>query len=111
MIGTDAGLIGYRSDATDAQPELKKSNIKVYPNPVRPEFNGNVRIDGLALNSDVKITTVSGQLVAQGNSVGGTFVWNLKDKRGNRVSTGVYYVIAADESGKKGAVAKFVVIK
>lgn len=111
MIGTDAGLIGYRSDATDAQEELKESNIKVYPNPVRPEFSGNLRIDGLAWNSDVKITTVSGQLVAQGTSVGGTFTWNLKDKRNNRVATGVYYVIASNESGKKGAVAKFVVIK
>jgi hypothetical protein len=59
----------------------------------------------------VKITTVSGQVVAQGRSVGGTFTWNLRDKSGRHVSTGVYYVVAADEAGKKGAVAKFLVVK
>lgn len=111
MFGTDTGLIGYRSDATEAAESLDKNNVKVFPNPVRPDFEGNLRVDGLSFNSDVKITTVTGQLVAQGSSQGGTFTWNLLDKRGNRVSTGVYYVIAADENGKKGAVAKFVVIK
>jgi len=111
MIGTDAGLIGYRSDATEPQEVLEKSNVKVYPNPVRPNFEGNVRVDGLSFDCDVKITTVSGQVVAQGRSVGGTFTWNLRDKSGDHVSTGVYYVIAADETGKKGAVAKFLVVK
>ncbi|MFA6819555.1 MAG: two-component regulator propeller domain-containing protein [Bacteroidaceae bacterium] len=111
MIGTDAGLIGYRSDATEPQETLEKSNVKVYPNPVRPDFEGNVRVDGLSFDSDVKITTASGQVVAQGRSVGGTFTWNLRDKSGDHVSTGVYYVIAADEAGKKGAVAKFLVVK
>ena len=111
MIGTDAGLIGYRSDATEPAETLQKSNVKVYPNPVRPDFEGNVRVDGLSFDSDVKITTVSGQVVAQGRSVGGTFTWNLRDKSGRHVSTGVYYVVAADEAGKKGAVAKFLVVK
>lgn len=110
MLGTDAGLVSYRSDATEPRESLEKSNVKVYPNPVRPDFRGNLRVDGLSYNSDVKITTVSGQLVAQGNSEGGTFTWDLRNLRGHRVPTGVYYVIASDEEGKKGAVAKFVVI-
>ena len=111
MIGTDAGLVGYKADATEPVEPLEKSNVKVYPNPVRPTFEGNLRIDGLSYDSDVKITTTSGQVVAQGKSVGGTFTWNLQDNRGRRVGTGVYHVIASDQEGKNGAVAKFVVIK
>ncbi len=111
MMGTDAGLIGFKADATDPIEPLEKSNVKVYPNPVRPTFEGNLRVDGLSFDSDVKITTVSGQVVAQGKSVGGTFTWNLRDNRGRRVGTGVYHVVASDQDGKSGAVAKFVVIK
>lgn len=111
MIGTDAGLIGYRADATDPQTELKESNLLIYPNPVRPEFQGNLRVDGLVFDSDVKITTATGQLVAQGTSVGGTFTWNLRDLRGRRVNTGVYYIIASDANGKEGVAGKFVVVK
>lgn len=111
LIGTDAGLIGYRSDATKPIEPIKDDNIKVYPNPVHPNFEGNLRVDGLSFNSDVKITTVSGQVVAQGQSVGGTFIWNLRDSRGKRVATGIYYVIASNEEGKEAAVAKFLVVK
>lgn len=111
MMGTDAGLVGFKADATEPVEPLEKSNVKVYPNPVRPAFEGSLRVDGLSFDSDVKITTVSGQVVAQGKSVGGTFTWNLRDNRGRRVGTGVYHVIASDQEGKNGAVAKFVVIK
>ncbi|MBQ8098097.1 MAG: regulator [Bacteroidaceae bacterium] len=111
MIGTDAGLVGYRSDATEPMAELAKSNVKVYPNPVRPTYEGQLRVDGLSFNSDVKITTTTGQVVAQGQSVGGTYTWNLLNRKGERVGTGIYYVIASDEAGNKGAVAKFLVVK
>ncbi len=111
MIGTSAGLIGYRADATEPQEKLKESNLLIYPNPVRPEFQGLLRVDGLVYDSDVKITTATGQLVAQGTSVGGTFTWNLRDLRGRRVNTGVYYIIASDANGKEGVAGKFVVVK
>ena len=78
---------------------------------MRPEFQGNLRVDGLVFDSDVKITTATGQLVAQGTSVGGTFTWNLRDLRGRRVNTGVYYIIASDANGKEGVAGKFVVVK
>ena len=49
--------------------------------------------------------------MAQGTSVGGTFTWNLRDLRGRRVNTGVYYIIASDANGKEGVAGKFVVVK
>lgn len=111
FIGTDKGLVTYRGNATEPAKSLSKNNVKVFPNPVRPTYNGQIRITGLTADSDVKITTTSGLLVAQGTSLGGTFVWNGRDKAGDRVSTGIYHVIASDAEGKNGVVAKILVVK
>ena len=111
MIGTDKGLMSYRGDATEPTDKLKESNIKVYPNPVRPNYDGKIRITGFTADSDVKITTTSGLLIAQGTSLGGTFVWDGRDKAGDRVATGIYHVIASDAEGKNGIVAKILMVK
>ena len=111
MIGTDMGLVSYRTDATEPAEELKESNIKVFPNPVRPTFDGKIRITGFSPDCDIKITTTSGLLVAQGTSLGGTFIWDGRNKAGDRVATGIYHVIAADSNGKNGVVAKILMVK
>jgi len=110
MIGTDKGLCSYMSDASAPLETLDKDQIKVYPNPVRPEYHGSVTVTGLTENADVKITTAGGQVVAAGTSAGGTFVWDVRDLRGERVATGVYFVMVATADGKKGAAARVVVI-
>lgn len=111
MIGTDQGLMSYRADATEPAEELKKNNIHVFPNPVRPNYTGKIRITGFTADSDVKITSTSGQVVAQGTSLGGTFIWDGRNKAGDRVATGVYFVIASDSNAKNGVVAKIVMVK
>ena len=111
MIGTDLGLMSYRADATEPAETLEESNIKVFPNPVRPDYNGKIRITGFTYDSDVKIATTSGQVVAQGTSLGGTFVWDGRNKAGDRVATGVYLVIASDADGKNGVVGKILMVK
>lgn len=111
MIGTDYGLCSYMSDATEAAQELVQSEVLAYPNPVRPDYNGPIRIEGLTYNSEVKILSPSGQLIMSGVSNGGTFVWNGCNKRGQRVGSGVYNVVANTEDGKKAVVCHLVVIK
>lgn len=111
MIGTDEGLVSYRGDATEPAEELNESNIKVFPNPVRPNYTGKIRITGFTTDSDVKITTTSGQVVAQGTSLGGTFVWDGRNKAGDRVATGVYFVVASDSEAKNGIVAKILMVR
>lgn len=111
MFGTDAGLIGYRSDATEPAEDLESKNLKVYPNPVRPGYEGSVTVTGWSENSDVKVTTVGGEVVYKGLSVGGTFTWNCRNKVGKRVATGIYYFIGSNDSGRKGAVAKVLIMK
>ena len=111
FIATPKGLCSYRGDATDPATSMSKSNLKVFPNPVRPEYQGNVHITGLMYNSDVKIVSAAGKLVAEGTSVGGEFTWDCCYDNGRKVSTGIYYALCADEQGNKGAVAKILIIK
>lgn len=111
MIGTDAGLCSFMSDATEAEEELDGSNVIAYPNPVRPDYNGPIRIEGLTFNAEVKILSSTGQLVWSGVSNGGTYTWNGCNKQGRRVSSGVYHVVANTEDGGKAVVCRIIVIK
>ena len=111
FFGTEAGLISYKSDATNPEPTLNAHNLKAYPNPVRPEYNGNVTVTGFTYDCEVKVVTVGGQLVYKGTSVGGTFTWNCRTNTGKRAASGVYYIIGYDDSGNKAATTKVLVMK
>ena len=110
MIGTGLGLMSYMSDATPPEQELDKNNVRVFPNPVRPDYNGVISVSGLTLNAEVKITTVTGQLVSSGRSTGGLFTWNGRDQKGRRVSSGVYNIISTNSEGKTAIVNRVVFI-
>lgn len=99
------------TDATDAVNEMNKDDVYAFPNPVVSGYNGLITIRGLSLNSDVKILTASGKLIAQGRSNGGTFTWDGRDSQGRRVATGIYMVAAAKSDGSKGKVCKIAFIQ
>ena len=82
----------------------------VYPNPVHPEYDGPIAIKGLKANSTVKITDVKGNLIHQGTSLGGQYIWDGKNVKRERVDTGVYIIFGASEEGDEGAVTKVMVI-
>ena len=109
-IGTDKGLCSYQSEVTLTNEEMDTNNVWVYPNPVTPEYTGTITITGLSFNSDVKITSSNGTLIAQGRSTGGAFSWDGKDLRGNRVASGVYMIHSAKSDGSKGTVCKVTII-
>lgn len=111
FIATNYGLCSYMNDATIAVENMDKDNVYAYPNPVRPEYNGNITIVGLTYNADVKITTATGYLVAEGRSNGGSFTWDGCDKDGKRVASGIYNVITATSTGEKGTVCKIAIIR
>ncbi len=108
FFATDRGIASYRSDATEAGPRF--SNVRVFPNPVHPNFTGTVAIDGLASDALVRITDISGKLVWRTQAHGGTATWNVRDHHDHRVSTGVYLVFAVTEDGTESEVAKIAVI-
>ena len=104
-------MFEYFSDSTPAEPDY--SNVYAYPNPVRPDFTGLVTIKGLMDNSLLKIVDAGGNVVKQLRSTGGMATWDCCGDNGNRVKTGVYYVMASqgDSSSKQSSVTKLVIIK
>ena len=108
-FGTDKGIITVRETGTAGSDEM--TGVYAYPNPVRENFGGNVIITGLARNSSVKITDVSGNLVYETKSTGGDASWDIKNYKNKRVSTGVYIVFCNNEDGSVNAVTKILVIR
>lgn len=108
FIATDRGLISFRSDATRAEPGHKA--VQIFPNPVPPDFNGEVGISGLAEDAHVKITDISGKLISEVRAFGGTATWNVLNYRGERASAGIYLVFSASSNGEDTYVGKIAVI-
>jgi hypothetical protein len=107
---TNEGMISYRSDASQGDNEY--TNVKVFPNPVHPDYFGPITIQGIAFNSDVKITDMAGNLVYQTVSNGGTATWNGNTLQGQRAATGVYLIwTSIDDANQRGRkVGKVVLI-
>ena len=57
------------------------------------------------------MVNTAGRLVAEGTSLGGSFTWNGRTPQGQRVATGVYYVLGCDEEGREGIVTKVLFVK
>jgi hypothetical protein len=107
-FATEKGLVSFRSDASLGDSDF--STVSVFPNPVRPEYAGPITVQGLGYDSDVKITDVSGNLVYQTVSNGGTVIWNGLTLTGERVQSGVYLVWSGSVDGKGKNVSKIVFI-
>ena len=109
-ITTPAGLYEYFSDSSPAEPTYE--NIFAYPNPVRPEYGGNVTITGMMDNSLIKIADSNGFVIRQLKSTGGMATWDCCDEYGNRVNTGVYLVLCSQANGSgEAVVTKIAVIR
>lgn len=97
FFGTENGIISYRSNATQAE-SVNQEQLKIFPNPVEPGYDGPIAIDGLVRDATVKITDLSGKLVYETNALGGQAIWNGTDYNGRRVQSGVYLVFASTNS-------------
>lgn len=111
MIGTDMGLCSYAAEATRPVEEMDADKVLVFPNPVKPDYQGPIAVRGLSMDAEVKILSSTGQLVWSGTSAGGTFTWNGCTQKGRRVSSGVYHIVANNAEGKKAIVARVVIIR
>ncbi|MEG1587521.1 MAG: hypothetical protein RR346_11690, partial [Bacteroidales bacterium] len=107
-IGCQGGILCYQSDAVEANEDL--SNVYAYPNPVRPDFSGPIAITGLKQNTLIKITDINNNLIYQGLSLGGQFTWDGRNKKGERIKSGIYLVYGTADDGKQGMVTKIMVI-
>jgi sugar lactone lactonase YvrE len=109
FIATSKGLISFKGIATSASENL--NNVYVYPNPVRPEYEGTVKINGLLNKADVKITDVAGNLVYEAISEGGTLEWDTTAFGKYKVASGVYMIFISAQDGIETKVKKVMIIR
>lgn len=95
-IGTDKGIIAFRSDATYGD-EYHQSEVIAYPNPVRPGYDGPIAIKGLPRDATIRITDISGLLVYQSEALGGQAIWDGRDYNGRRAESGIYLVFSTSQ--------------
>ena len=108
FFGTDLGIVSYKSSATE--PNDNYTDVYVFPNPVREDFEGEIVITGLIGEANIKITDISGNIVYETTSLGGQAIWDGKNFDGRKVGTGVYLVFCTNENGEKTYVTKLLVI-
>ena len=108
FVETPNGMVSYRTHSS--RPAENFSAVTIFPNPVRPNFTGNLGIKGLTDNCTVKITSLSGRLIYETNSEGGTASWNLQDYSGRRAAGGIYIVMTISEDKSAKFVGKFAII-
>lgn len=109
FFSTNHGLISYMSDASGPNPHFQ--DVYAFPNPVRETYHGDITIQGLKAETDVRITDIAGNLVYQTTSEGGRAIWDGDDSFGRRVNTGVYLVLMTDQQGDESAITKILFIR
>lgn len=107
-FATAKGICSFRSTATEGNKA--NQSLQVFPNPVPPGFTGTIGIRGLVDNAIVKITELDGRLVYQGRALGGQFVWDGRDYRGRKITTGVYLVLVSNDERTEKTAARIVFV-
>ena len=100
-------IISYKGNATESA--LVQSSIKIYPNPIAPNYDGPILIKNLVNNALVKITDINGQLMMQTRALGGQAVWNGRDQYQHKVASGIYLIFVRDDTGNEKAVGKILI--
>lgn len=109
FFATDKGMVSFLGTST--KPSDSLGDVFVYPNPVRPEFLGTVKISGLTDKANIKITDIEGNLVYETTSSGGTIEWDTKAFGKHKVASGVYMVFVVSEDGLDSTVKKIMIIR
>ncbi|MFV7235212.1 T9SS type A sorting domain-containing protein [Flavobacterium sp. ZB4R12] len=109
FIATAKGLVSFKGVSTAANDDL--SNAYVYPNPVRPEYQGTVKIAGLLDKANIKITDIEGNLVYETTSEGGTIEWDTTAFGKHKVASGVYMIFISAQDGVETKVKKVMIIR
>jgi len=108
FFGTESGIISYGGNATEAGD--KHTEVKIYPNPVYENYNGDVTIMGLPDYATVKITDVSGRIIYETLSNGGIATWNGRMFNGKKPQTGIYLIFSSNKEDKESMVHKLLIV-
>ena len=108
-FATPKGIVSFQGNATSPRDNL--NNVYTFPNPVRPDYDGDVTIRGLVENANIKITDIAGNLVFETTAEGGSIQWNLTAFGKHKVASGVYVVLISNEDGTETTINKIMVIR
>lgn len=109
FIATAKGMVSFKGTSTKPKDNLK--DVYVYPNPVRPGFEGTVKVSGLTSKANVKITDIEGNLVHEIISQGGTIEWDTKAFGKYKVASGVYMIFISTDDALDTTVKKVMIIR
>ena len=109
-FATDKGIVAFQGERS-SKPQENLESVRVFPNPVRPGFDGNVTIDGLTERARVKITDIEGNLVYEAVSQGGSIPWDTRSFSGNKVASGVYMLFISTSDNIETTVSKVMIVR
>jgi hypothetical protein len=109
FFATNKGLVSFLGTSTKPADNLQ--SVYVYPNPVRPGFEGTVKVAGLISKANIKITDIEGNLVYETTSEGGTIEWDTTAFGKYKVASGVYMIFIAAEDASETAVKKVMIVR
>ena len=109
FFASDKGMVSFKGTATAPSDSL--ANVYAYPNPVRPNFSGTVKIANLTTRAVIKITDIEGNLVYETTSEGGTIEWDTTAFGKYKVASGVYLLLISSEDGLDTTVKKLMIIR
>ena len=110
-FATDVGLVSWQGDAV--APEKEVTDLFIFPNPAVAQSGilPEISIDKLVDDTQIKITTLTGKVVAQVQSFGGRATWNGRDENGEDVPSGIYLILAVANNGEGTAKGKVVLVR
>jgi len=108
-FATEKGMVAFNANATTSADNLE--NVIIQPNPVKPNYNGNIIIKGLVDGANIKITDISGNLVDENTVKGGTYEWNQTAFGKYKVASGVYIVMITTKDGEESTVEKIMIVR
>jgi len=108
-FATTQGLVSFNGSNTGPAEDLEE--VVVYPNPVRPSFSGEVTIEGLTARTNVKITDLTGNLVHEENTIGGSITWDTRAFGRHRVASGVYLILITGPDALETQISKLMIIR
>ena len=108
-VGTNNGTVSYLSESTNWDIEME--DIFVFPNPVKPDHDGPIVVDGLDYESVVHVTNAAGRVIAIVESMGGRAIWDGNLDDGTPAPYGVYLIFAVDSDGNVDANTKLAITR
>jgi len=105
---TNLGLQSINTSIT--RPEINTDNINFYPNPLKLLEHDRLYFAGLPSPTNVRITSIAGDLIYETKSNGGGFSWNLLSETGSKIQPGIFLIFITQEDGEEYLIGKILVL-